>query len=168
MTDNGSRGAAGDDVTVVTDPHRMDLDKVYAWLAGTYWARGLPRDVFDRSVVSSLCLAALMPDGATCGFARVVSDRATFAYLCDVIVDPEVRGGGIGKALVAAALEHPDLQGLRRWILATRDAHGLYARFGFEPLAEPQRFMTLHDPDVYVRGAPAEPRALPGTSPFAA
>ncbi|MDJ1157271.1 GNAT family N-acetyltransferase [Chelatococcus sp. SYSU_G07232] len=101
-------------MTIVTEPARMDLDRIHAWLAASYRAAGLPRQVLDRSVEGSLCFAAFDAAGGICAFARVVSDRATFAHLCDVIVDPARRGGGIGKALVAAIMAHPHLQGLRR------------------------------------------------------
>jgi N-acetylglutamate synthase-like GNAT family acetyltransferase len=98
----------------------------------------------------SLCFGALK-NGATIGFARMVSDRATFAYLSDVFVDPVLRGTGISKALMTAVMRHPELQDLRLWVLATADAHGLYARFGFNPLAKAERYMERRDPEVYQR-----------------
>jgi GNAT superfamily N-acetyltransferase len=111
----------------------------------------VPREIFERSVDQSLCFALRDADRVLCSFARVISDRATFAYLCDVFVDPAVRGQGAGKALIEAVLDHPDLQNLRRWLLATRDAHELDARYGFAALAEPGRFMMRHDPELYAR-----------------
>src|SRR5690606_16706626 len=90
-------------------------------------------------------------EGALKGFARVVTDRATFAYLCDVFVCSSVRGQGAGRALISAIMDHPELQQLRRWMLATRDAHGLYAKFGFSAPEDPKRLMVRHNPDVYVR-----------------
>ncbi len=102
----------------------------------------------ERSIQHSLCFAAYL-DGRQIGFARVVTDYATFAYVADVFVVPEHRGRGISKLLLRAILEHPELQGLRRFLLATHDAHGLYAQFGFQPLAHPEHFMTVHKPDVY-------------------
>jgi GNAT superfamily N-acetyltransferase len=138
-------------IAVITDVARIDLDRVHAWLARkSYWAGQVPRSTFDRAVAGSLCFAAI--DGrATVGFCRVISDRATFAYLSDMFVDPDCRGRGIAEALMMAILAHPELQDLRRWVLVTADAHGLYARHGFAALAAPEAFMERHDPDVYRR-----------------
>ena len=117
----------------------------------SYWAKNIPAATVDKSLDNSLCFTLL--DGARqVGFARVVSDRATFAYLGDVFVLPEYRGRGLGKWLISCVTSHPELRGLRRWMLATRDAHDLYREFGFTPLKDPARFMELHDPNVY--GAP--------------
>ena len=141
---------------ITTDLSRMDLDRVHDWLARkSYWAGQMPRRVFDRALRGSLCFAAIRMD-ATFAFARVVSDRATFAYLSDVFVDPAHRGAGISKAVMAAVVAHPELQDLRLWMLATADAHGLYARYGFTPLAVPQRYMERRDAEVYARMADAE------------
>jgi GNAT superfamily N-acetyltransferase len=129
------------DIDIVTDPAAMDLDLVFRWLSeDAYWSLGRTRDVFDRSIRESLCFGALDPGGQL-GFARIVTDRATFAWLCDVFVSPAARGRGIGRRLLDAVAAHPDLQTVRRILLATRDAHGLYARHGFQPLAEPARWM---------------------------
>ena len=138
-------------VTVSDDKDRLDLDRVHSWIAASYWAAGIPREVFDRAIAGSLCFGAYRPDGSQLAFARVVTDGATFAYLCDVIVDPDARGLGAGKALLAAIHRHPALQGLRRWMLATRDAHRLYARYGWEPVPDPTIFMQINDPDIYKR-----------------
>lgn len=135
-------------ITVDTDPARLDLAVVHGFLAESYWAKGIPLETVRRSIRNSLCFG-LYEAGHQIGFARVVSDRATFAYLADVFVLESHRGRGLGKLLMDAVVAHPDLQGLRRWMLATRDAHGLYAQFGFTPLLSPERFMQLHDPDVY-------------------
>jgi GNAT superfamily N-acetyltransferase len=130
---------------------RIDFDRVHDWIAcKSYWAGQMPRAVFDRAVAGSLCFAALKA-GATVGFCRVITDRATFAYLADVFVDPAHRGRGIGKGLMQAVTAHPDLQNLRRWLLVTADAHGLYAQHGFVPLATPERVMERYDPDLYAR-----------------
>jgi GNAT superfamily N-acetyltransferase len=110
----------------------------------------MPRQVFDRAVAGSLCFGALK-GGVTVGFCRVITDRATFAYLADVFVDPGERGQGIGKGLMRAVTAHPELQNLRRWLLVTADAHGLYAQQGFAALATPERFMERCDPNVYAR-----------------
>jgi GNAT superfamily N-acetyltransferase len=140
-------------IEITTDPSRIDLNCVHGWLAWkSYWAGQMPRAVFDRAVRGSLCFGAIRKN-ATVGFARVVSDRATFAYVSDVFVDPAHRGTGISKAIMAAMLSHPELQDLRLWVLATADAHGLYARHGFTALAVPQRYMERRDADVYARMA---------------
>ena len=142
-------------IEITTQLSRVDLDRVHDWLARkSYWAREMPRTVFDRAVRGSLCCAAIEQD-ATLGFARVISDRATFAYVSDVFVDPARRGTGISKAIMAAVVGHPDLQDLRLWVLATADAHGLYARHGFASLAAPQRYMERRDAEVYKRMAHA-------------
>lgn len=135
-------------ITVDTDPARLDLAVVHGFLAESYWAKGIPLETVRRSIRNSLCFGLYEAENQI-GFARVVSDRATFAYLADVFVLESHRGRGLGKLLMGAVVAHPDLQGLRRWMLATRDAHGLYAQYGFTPLPVPERFMQLHDPDVY-------------------
>ena len=145
-------------IEVTTELARLDLDRVHHWLARkSYWAGEMPRSVFDRAVRGSLCFGALEQD-ATVGFARVISDRATFAYVSDVFVDPVRRGVGVSKAIMAAIVAHPELQDLRLWVLVTADAHGLYARHGFTPLAAPQRFMERRDGEIYQRMAAATGR----------
>ncbi|WP_230533507.1 GNAT family N-acetyltransferase [Microvirga roseola] len=137
---------------------QAEADIAFRWIAEeSYWAKGLPRAFFDRSLANSLCFALRDAAGDLRGFARVVTDRATFAYLCDVFVCPFVRGQGAGKALMEAVMEHPDLQHLRRWMLVTKDAHSLYAKYGFEPPAHPERLMVRHDPDLYSRLNALEP-----------
>ncbi|MCW3481005.1 GNAT family N-acetyltransferase [Neisseriaceae bacterium JH1-16] len=134
-----------------TDPARLDRELIHHFLSeDAYWSRGLPREVLERAIDGSLCAAAYR-DGRQIGFARAVTDRATFAYLADVFVLPEARGAGIGKELVGFLLAQPELQGLRRLMLVTADAHGLYAGFGFTELAAPERVMERHDPGVYRR-----------------
>lgn len=140
-----------DGFTVSCDPGRIDEAVVANFLGGSYWAAGIPAETVRRSIAGSLCFALL--DGARqVGFARAISDRATVAYLADVFVLPEYRGRGLGKWLVECVLAHPELQGLRRWVLVTRDAHELYRRYGFQPLARPEFFMELHDKQAYTRG----------------
>jgi GNAT superfamily N-acetyltransferase len=130
---------------------RLDLDRAWGWISReSYWAQGVPADIFARSVANSLSVGVYAPGGAMAGFARVVTDRATFAWLCDVWIDAPYRGRGLGKRLVAYIDAHPDLQGLRRWMLATKDAHGLYAGFGFVT-ADVTRDMERLDRDVYRR-----------------
>ena len=129
----------------------VDLDAVYGFLSGTYWARGIPREVCERSLRNALCFS-LLREGRLAGFCRVVTDRATFAYLADVFVLPQHRGQGLAGWMLGRVLAHPELQGLRRMLLATADAHGLYARLGFAPLAQPGTFMEIHRPHVHADG----------------
>jgi GNAT superfamily N-acetyltransferase len=134
---------------VCTDPARLDRELIHGWLSReSYWARGVPRAVVDKALDHSLCFGAYR-DGSQVGFARMVTDRATFAYLADVFVLPEARGQGCAKQLMDAVMAHPELQGLRRMALATRDAHSLYAQYGFTPLARPETFMERYRPEVY-------------------
>jgi GNAT superfamily N-acetyltransferase len=140
-----------DDYVVTTDPARIDIDLVHRFLSEeSYWARNIPRAVVEREIEHAICFVLLRGD-AQVGFARVVSDRATIAYVGDVFVLEAHRGNGLSKWLMQCIMDHPDLQGLRRWLLATSDAHGLYAQFGFTPLKAPARWMEIHDPDVYSR-----------------
>ena len=133
-------------VEISTDPTRLDVDLVCEFLQSSYWAKGRRRSVIERCLANSLCFGAYQ-EGQQIGFARVVSDRAVFAYLMDVFVVPEFRGRGVSKALMRTILNHPDLQNLRVFLLATWDAHGLYAQFGFRPLAEPNHWMAIYDPE---------------------
>jgi GNAT superfamily N-acetyltransferase len=132
------------------DPAAVDLAVVHGFLTTSYWAAGVPRETVARGVANSIPFSVFR-DGRQVGFARAVTDRATFAYVADVFVLEDHRGQGLGAWLMETMLAHPDLQGLRRWILATRDAHGLYAKFGFTPVADVSRLMNRHDPDVYTR-----------------
>lgn len=133
---------------ISTDEERFDLDMVHGFLTGSYWAEGISREVVARSIQNSLCFGVFC-DGKQIGFARVISDYATYAYIGDVFVLESYRGHSLGKWLMECIVGHPRLQGLRRWTLLTRDAHGLYAQFGFMPLKRPERYMELHDPEVY-------------------
>jgi GNAT superfamily N-acetyltransferase len=126
----------------------MDVDAIHAFLGQTYWAQGIPREIVARSIANSLCVGTFH-DGAQVGFARVVSDRATFGYLADVYVLEAHRGQRLAQRMVRALLDLPELQGLRKMLLGTRDAHALYAKFGFQPLRAPERIMERHDPAVY-------------------
>ena len=137
-----------DGFTISTDRSRFDLDAVYAYLSASYWARGIPRDVFERSVRHALCFGVFEGERQV-GFARVVTDFATVAYVGDVFVFEPWRGRGLSRWLMEVITSHPELQGFRRWILLTRDAHGLYAKFGFTPLAVPERWMERWTPDPY-------------------
>jgi GNAT superfamily N-acetyltransferase len=138
------------DCVISTDRSRLDVDAVHRFLTQSYWATGIPRETVLRSIENSLCFGVYC-DGKQVGFARVISDFATYAYLGDVFVLEFYRGRGLGKWLMECIVSHPTLQGLRRWSLATRDAHGLYAQFGFTPLQAPSRWMERHDREVYGR-----------------
>lgn len=138
-------------ITIDTKPDKLDLETIHRFLTESYWARGVPLEVVRRSIEHSLCFGAY-DDGAQVGFARVVSDYATFAYLADVFVVESHRGRGVAALLMETVVAHPRLQGLRRWLLATGDAHGLYGPYGFTALREPERYMERHDPDVYASG----------------
>jgi len=131
------------EITLTFETDAIDLDVVFTFLHNeAYWAKGRSREIFDRSIAgSTLVVGAIDGKGRTVGFARVVSDRGTFAWLCDVFVLDAARGTGLGKRIVDAAVGHPRVAGVRRYLLATTDAHGLYARFGFEPLDGPERWM---------------------------
>lgn len=137
-----------EDYELVTDQSAIDPVAAHAYLTTSYWSRGIPLETVQRALAGSLCVA-VRHAGAQVAFARVVTDRATFAYLADVYVLDAHRGQGLSKAMVAALHAHPELQGLRRWMLMTRDAHGLYAQFGWTPLADPALAMERHDPQVY-------------------
>ncbi|KAA2284669.1 GNAT family N-acetyltransferase [Arenimonas fontis] len=139
-----------DELRISTDPADVDLDVVHGYLSRhSYWSPGIPRPVVARALANSLCFSALRGRRQV-GFARVVTDKATFAWLADVFVLPEARGQGVSKVLMAAVLAHAELQSLRRFLLATADAHGLYGRYGFTSLARPERYMERYRPDAYL------------------
>lgn len=138
------------ELEISTDPARLDVDLIHGFLETSYWATGRRRSVVERSIRNSLCFGAYLA-GRQVAFARVVTDRAVFAYLMDVFVVPEFRGRGISKTLLRSVRSHPDLQNLRVFLLATRDAHDLYAQFGFRSLAHPERWMAIQDPDSDAR-----------------
>jgi len=136
---------------VSTDRAQLDLDLIHQFLTRSYWAKGIPRDVMERSLENSLCFG-VFERSQQIGFARVITDYATYAYLGDVFVLETHRSRGVGKFLMECILRHPQLKNLRRWTLITRDAQPLYAKFGFTGLARPERFMELHNPRVYSEG----------------
>jgi len=143
--------------TISDDRARLDLDAIHAYLARSYWSQGISREVVERAIRGSFCIGAYDESGAQVGFARFITDFTTFCYVCDVYVLEEHRGRGLAKAMILLAIEHPRLQGLRRWVLVTRDAHGLYRQVGFTDIAQPAQYMERHDPQVYRRTAQPRP-----------
>lgn len=142
---------AKDNYLISTDKSKLNIDTIYNYIAfESYWAQGIPRDIVERSIANSICFG-IYKDHEQIGFARVVSDKATFAYLADVFVLPEHRGKGLSKWLMETIHAHPELQNLRRWWLGTKDAHGLYEQFGWTRINDDvaKRFMQKHNPDVY-------------------
>jgi len=134
---------------VSDDRSRLDIGAIHRFISReSYWAAGISENLLARAIANSLCFG-LYRGQEQIGFARVVTDRSTFGYLCDVYVERAHRGAGLGKWLVACVLEHPDLKGLRRIALMTRDAHDLYTPFGFRSMAEATRYLEIHRPDVY-------------------
>jgi GNAT superfamily N-acetyltransferase len=135
-------------ITISTDKARLDLAAIHGFPSRSYWAEGVPVEVIRRAIEHSLCFGVY--DGAQqIGFARVISDYATFAYLADVFILEAWRGRGLSKLLMREIMNHPDLQGLRRFALVTRDAHGLYRQFGFAELAHPERHLEIVRPEIY-------------------
>jgi GNAT superfamily N-acetyltransferase len=146
-----------DGFVLSTDRARIDLHATHGFLAeSSYWAQQIPFETFARSAENSLCFGIYSAAGAQVGFARVISDFATFAYIADVFVLDSHRGQGLGKFLMECIQQHPHLQGLRRWVLTTRDAHGLYAQYGFTSPKFPERFMEILRPNLYAEAQPSE------------
>jgi GNAT superfamily N-acetyltransferase len=138
-----------DSFEISTDKSRLDLDTIHRFLSEhSYWAKNRSLDQTKTAIENSICFGMYVGERQI-GFARVVTDRATFAYLGDVFILDEFRGLGLSKKLMETIISQPELQGLRRWVLATRDAHGLYEQFGFSPLKFPDRWMELPAPDAY-------------------
>ena len=138
-----------DEYCVSSDPGRLDLAAVHDYLSKSYWSPGIPIEILQGAIAGSICFGLFKSDSQI-GFARVVTDRATFAYLCDVYVLDAYQRQGLGRWLMEVVTSHPDLQGLRRFVLVTRDAHRLYEKFGFQPLARPDGYMELHRPNAYL------------------
>jgi GNAT superfamily N-acetyltransferase len=135
--------------SISTDPADFDISAIHTYLSTSYWAAGIPKETVARSIANSLCFGVFNGD-AQIGFARVITDQATFAYVGDVYILDAFQGRGLGTWLMQTIIAHPDLQGLRRWSLVTRDAHGLYARFGFNALKEPAGYMEKSDISSYL------------------
>ncbi|MBV8053418.1 MAG: GNAT family N-acetyltransferase [Acidobacteriaceae bacterium] len=136
-----------------TDRDRLDLDLIHGFLTECYWAKGIPIETVRRSIENSLCFGVYTKHQQV-GFARVISDFATYAYIGDVFILESFRGQGLGKWMTQCIMQHPGLQRLRRWSLVTRDGHGLYAHFGFTLLQSPERYMEIHNSDVYRANTP--------------
>lgn len=134
--------------SISSDKTKFDFEVIHEFLSGAYWARGIPKELIRKSVENSLSFGLFFQDKQI-GLARVITDYTTFAYVADVFVLEAYRKLGLSKWLMKTILGHPDLQRLRRWLLATRDAHGLYSQFGFKPVKNPERFMEIHDPDFF-------------------
>lgn len=148
---NNHYEATQGDYLITTDPAKLNVDLIYHYLSQeSYWAAGIPKTVVEKSVNNSLCFSLYYKD-AQVGFARLVTDKATFAYLADVFVITAHRGKGLSKWLMQTIHAHPELQNLRRWWLGTKDAHGLYEQFGWARITDDvaKRFMQKHNPDVY-------------------
>ena len=136
--------------TISTEKSRLNIDVIHSFLTNSYWAKGIPKETIERCIQHSLCFGVYTGQEQV-GFARVTTDYTTFAYLADVFILVDHRGKGLSKLLMKEIIAHPQLQGLRRFVLATRDAHGLYKQFGFKEIAHPDRWMEIHDPLVYQR-----------------
>jgi GNAT superfamily N-acetyltransferase len=136
------------DTLISCDPDKLDVDRIHSFLVSAYWSEGISREVVARSIENSIPFA-LYCGGDQVGFARVISDRATYAYLADVYIEEPYRGRGLSKHLIRAVMAHPELQDTRRWLLGTRDAHELYRQFGFTELQRPERWMEKADPALY-------------------
>lgn len=143
-----------DGYEVSDDRGRLDFSAVHGYLSRSYWSPGVPREIVERAAAGSMPFGLYAPDGAQVGYARVTSDRATFAYLADVYVLETHQGHGLGRWLMECVLAHPDLQGLRRWLLTTQDAHAFYEKLGWERCPFPERFMTIDHAALYLDSAP--------------
>jgi GNAT superfamily N-acetyltransferase len=144
---------AVEDYIISADAARLDTQAIHGYLRRSYWSEGIPFEIVDRAVKASLCIGAYDSAGKQVGLVRLISDYATFCFVCDVYVLEPHRGRGLSKAMMTMAMQHPKLQGLRRWTLGTLDAHGLYRQFGFSALAHPERVMEIMVPDIYKQGA---------------
>ncbi|MGH8290747.1 MAG: GNAT family N-acetyltransferase [Steroidobacteraceae bacterium] len=143
--------------TISDDAGRLDLRAIHAYLSRAYWSAGMPYEIVERAVGGSLCIGAYDSSGAQVGLTRLISDYATFCYVSDVYVLESHRGRGLSKGMLGMAMDHPSLQGLRRWSLVTADAHELYRPFGFVPVAQPERHMERLEPEIYRRPVSGRP-----------
>jgi len=139
-----------DDYWVTTDSHRLNLELIHSELTRSYWAEGIPFHIVQKSIQHSLCFGVYhRGTGEQADFARVVSDFTTFAFLCDVFVISKFKGKGLSKFLIGCIMAHPELKGLRRFCLGTKDAHGLYEKYGFKAIKEPKNWMEIKHPNIY-------------------
>ncbi|WP_122047260.1 GNAT family N-acetyltransferase [Vibrio atlanticus] len=134
---------------ISTNNDELDLNVIHQFVSTSYWAQGIPKSTLEKAVLNSFCFGVFESSGSQVGFARLITDKATFAYLADVFILESHRGLGLSKWLVKTVVEHPDLQGLRRMVLATRDAHGLYSQYGFKPIENPEILMQIWHPNIY-------------------
>lgn len=139
-----------DQYSISTDKEKFDINVIHSFLSHSYWAEGISKEIIQRSINGSLCFG-VFENEKQIGFARMITDKATFAYLADVFIIEEYRGRGLSKWLMQTIISYPDLQGLRRMMLATRDAHELYRNFGFVSLTNADRWMQIHNADIYKR-----------------
>jgi len=135
--------------TISTDKSKLNFNVIYNFIANSYWAKGIPKSVMQKAIDNSMCFGVYSAHNEQVGFARVVTDNATFAYLADVFIAPNLQGNGLSKLLIKTIVQHPELQGLRRFLLATSDAHGLYAQYGFKPIDNPALLMQINPANVY-------------------
>lgn len=149
---SSTEAAASDRYQISTDPARLDVAAIHAYLTRSYWSAGIPIEIVERALRNSLCFGVYeSASGAQVGFARIVTDHATFSYLCDVYVLEEHRGHGLGKRMMREVMAHPSLHGARRVMLATRDAHGLYQQVGFVEAGRAGNLMEIVRPDIYAK-----------------
>ncbi|PMG28344.1 GNAT family N-acetyltransferase [Shewanella sp. 10N.286.52.C2] len=134
---------------ISTDQNKLDISVIHGFISQSYWAKGMPITVLAKAIEHSLCFGVFTDQDQQVGFARLITDRATFAYLADVFITDQHRGIGLSKLLIEKVISHPDIQGLRRMMLATRDAHGLYAQYGFLPIDNPEILMQIWRPNIY-------------------
>ncbi|MFW1262048.1 GNAT family N-acetyltransferase [Vibrio parahaemolyticus] len=135
--------------TISTNNDDLDIEVIYQFISTSYWAQDIPRSTLAKALSNSFCFGVFDSTGSQVGFARLITDKATFAYLADVFILESHRGQGLSKWLVQTIVEHPELQGLRRMVLATRDAHGLYSQYGFKAIENPEMLMQIWHPNVY-------------------
>ncbi|EGQ8391442.1 N-acetyltransferase [Vibrio cholerae] len=134
---------------ISTDNNRLNFEVIYEFISQSYWAADIPKATLEKAISNSFCFGVYDSIGHQVGFARLITDKATFAYLADVFIIESQRGKGLSKRLVETIVTHPELQGLRRMVLATRDAHGLYAQYGFKPVENPEILMQIWQPNIY-------------------
>lgn len=147
-TSPGNYQVRKDSYLISTDKSRLELDVIYNFITKSYWAKGRSQEVIKRTIENSICFG-VYENGRQIGFARVVSDRAIMAYIMDLFILESHRARGLSKWLMECILNHPELREVRRWVLNTRDAHGLYARFGFQPISKPEFAMERVEASVY-------------------